>query len=631
MTHVLSGFFQSAEKFQPVIMLIPRYNYFGFFILSILYFTSIQGFTQGNPTRQIFNQNWISKTFNTPTATIPKILDTTISPVSTVMVDTHSIISPVLKTHFGVNTPFRNGSDQMTRSSIYNGKTFGLRFPAGSGSNLYFFDGNIPANMENYIDNNNNVQTINGINGLQASSMTPEIFINFKNSVNGVPIVVVNYFYARYGITSSNTRAARVQQAADYAAAFVHRLNIQLNGNVKYWEIGNECYGKWEPGYNVDNPQIGTVTGTEYGEDFSVFANAMKAIDPTIKVGVVLKDENDSWNATVLPEVEDHADFISVHNYFTTENQATAGNILGSVGQIHDIKTTIQSAITNYTNKAADYFPIALTEYNARGPYNCSMVNGLFITQIIGEVIKNQYGFASLWVSEWNWNSTDNESKGFLAKNDPEQANYTARQSYIPFYYYSKVFGDNMVSCQSGNANIKAYASTFSSGHIGLVLVNTSNSIQNTSISLYNGSTKFAIDKMYWYEMYANTIEPTVSGYKKFYINDSTSTTSGGGPSDLDAVKPYESVYYKNSMLKLKPYSVIFLTLTVSETYIFEGTENSDWQNANNWNKGCVPPVYFNGDVIIAANCVASGGMRFLLSEGANLIINSGVNLVWKW
>ena len=528
--------------------------------IQFLFLVSVGQTTNG---RNFFLDNYKSKTYTSPASVTAKTLASSSSPNAIVSVETANIIAPVLSTQFGVNTTFRNGPDQRSRASLYNGIVTSLRFPAGSGSNLYFWDGNIPSSFKQYYDKQNVVQSVAGINALGSANMTPNTFVQFKNDVNGEATVVVNYFYARYGITSTGTRAARVQQAANYAAAFVRKLNIDLGGKVKYWEIGNECYGKWEVGYNIADASIGTVTGKEYGEDFRTFVTAMKAVDPTIKIGAVVTEEDDAWTAGVLPEIKDHADFLVVHEYFTTEADATSANILASVPMISTIMTTLRSCITKYTGKPADYFPIALTEFNARGAYNGSMLNGVFITQILGEIIKNKFGLSALWVSEWNWDGTTQDVKAFLAKNDPEQDDYTARPTYLPFYYYGKCFGDNMVQSSSSNSAIKSYASTFSSGEIGVVLINPTSTSKTAKMLFNKNGVAEPIEKLNWYELYANTIEPTVVGYKKFYVNGQTSTTTGGGP-DLNLVKPYQTTYSSSNVFNMPPYSVFFVVAKVN-------------------------------------------------------------------
>jgi len=529
--------------------------------------------------RNFFLDKQLVRNYVQPAATVSKTLTASSSANATVTVDLNTVIAPVLSTQFGVNTTFRNGSDQRTRSDLYNGIITSMRFPAGSGSNLYFWDGNIPVSMKQYYDQYNVLQSVAGINGVNSNYMTPDIFINFKKDISGEPIVVVNYFYARYGTTTAGTRAARVQQAADYAAGFVRKLNVQLGGKVKYWEVGNECYGKWEAGYNVADASIGKLTPKEYGEDFRTFATAMKAVDPTIKIGAVVYDIEDEWNAGVLPEVKDAADFLSVHEYFTSVPDATPANLQAAVSNIAGIKATLQSCITKYTGRPVDYYPLALTEFNARGAYNASMFNGVFITQILGEIIKNGYGLATLWVSEWKWSETDNESKGFLALSDPEQKDFSPRPTYLPFYYFSKCFGDNMVQSSSSNSAVKSYASTFTSGQAGVVLINTSSTPKTVKLLINKNSQPEQIDKLQWFEVYANTIEPTVAGYKKFYVNGQTGTTTGGGP-DLNLVKPYQTTYSAGNVFTMPAYSVFFVVANKSITSINPAKDTK--QNTSN-------------------------------------------------
>lgn len=90
---------------------------------------------------------------------------------------------------------------------------------------------------------------------------------------------------------------------------------------IKYWEVGNELYGNgfyyggegWEEDLNVPHdgtPRRGNplLSPVKYGETFPLFAQAMKAVDPTIKVGAVLHwpyneyaaPDNVDWNDSVL-------------------------------------------------------------------------------------------------------------------------------------------------------------------------------------------------------------------------------------------------------------------------------------------------------------------------------------------
>jgi hypothetical protein len=520
---------------------------------------------------------WKSKTYATPTSSTSNTLSTGVTPDVTITIDTNNVLAKVLPTQFGSNTPFRNGSDQLTRKDLYTNSGHGImRFPAGSGSNRYFYDGVIPADSEMHqVNHSGTVKYVQGINGINSNYMTPDIFADFKNQTGSEATVVVNYFLARYikstldaSATDAEKRADRVSKAASYAAGFVRKMNIELGANIKYWEIGNECYGQWEEGYDVGGS---IVTGTEYGEDLRVFADSMKAVDPTIKVGVVVKSVNDGWNESVLPEVQNHADFLVVHNYFLPNNLSTAENVLAEVGQIATVYNTLQTAVEENTTKARDYFPIAMTEYNSRGTQNTTMLNGLFVSQILGEVIKNKYGLTSMWVSEWKWSVTAEESKGMLALEDPDQDDYTPRHAYIVYQYYHRCFGDKMVQATSSNSDIKVYASTFSSGEIGLVVVNPTANNTTFQLNLEAITNNSEYDNVYWYDFYGTDMN---KGNKKFYINGQTGTTAGGGPANFATLPPYYSTYATNKIFDSRKYSVQFIVLqktTENTTNVIDG------------------------------------------------------------
>jgi hypothetical protein len=487
---------------------------------------------------QQFN-HWTPRYYTPPINTTTQTLPSTGSATVQVTINPTEIVAPILPTQFGVNSNFRSGSGLVSRTPLY--QDFGsFRFPAGSGSNQYFWDGNIPSNT---------AITISPINGTKSKDFNPDEFVTFKNNANGEATVVVNYFYARYGTTPSGTRADRVQQAADYAASLVAYLNDTLNANVKYWEIGNECYGSWEKGYNINGS---IVTGTEYGEDFRVFAQTMKAVDPTIWVGAVLSNNSNSWNSQILHEVQDHADFLIVHHYFNVSGSGTAKTAATAIAE--DMQE-IQIAVGRYTNKPAGYFPVAFTEYNVAGSSTTNMKSGLFMAEALATIVENRFTLATAWVNEWNLDGTGNHSHGLLAKNDWRQADFTPRPSYTPFYYFGKNFGDQMIEANlTGDDKMRAYASTFSSSEIGVVILNYEDTSKSVAVDFVNTMN---VDTAYWYTVHADNVN---AGNTKFYVNGTTSTTSGGGP-DLDNVAANFAVLTDSSYFTLPKYSATYLVL----------------------------------------------------------------------
>jgi hypothetical protein len=119
------------------------------------------------------------------------------------------------------------------------------------------------------------------------------------------------------------------------------RINHRTPLDIKYWEIGNEVFGD---GYYADDSNGGRVedlhapyaaeakdsdkirhgnaalSPAAYGTAVVAFSHAMKAVDPTIKVGVVLFNPGvdkkaDEWNPAVLAECGTVVDFVILHWY----------------------------------------------------------------------------------------------------------------------------------------------------------------------------------------------------------------------------------------------------------------------------------------------------------------------------
>ncbi len=533
-----------------------------------------------------FDLNWKSKTFSIPATTTLSVMPTTGSATAVVTLAVTDTLGKVLPTQLGTNTTFRSNnttSKIIDRVGLYKSSGMGtFRYPAGSGSNIFFWDGVAPTNLLQYKDDDGIAKTLSPIIGTNPNTLTPALFVKFKEAVGVEANVNVNYFYARYGTTPEDTRigataeskrAARVKQAADYAAAFVKYMNIDLKANIKYWEVGNECYGNWEHGYNINGS---IVTGKEYGEDFNVFVAAMKAVDPTIKIGAIVISGTNSgdinWSSGVLQQVKNTADFLVMHEYFA--RIGTVQDVMNSPSGLTTDVTLMKDWVVQYAGKPRDYFPIALTEFNTQNQLNSTnMANGLLFTQLIGEVMKNQIGLATSWVNEWNGGGTIPEvnTHGLLTINDPRQAIYTPRSTFFPYYFYSKYFGSHILKASSNKSNVKVYASGFKDKELGIVLVNIGATDELVDLNI--DATKY--NTAYWHEMYALNVN---SENSKFYINGQTSTTTGGGPVNFEAVPAYQSEYKANSLVKIKPYSstyIAFVNKSALATGDFQDVKNS--------------------------------------------------------
>ncbi|MFD0331928.1 hypothetical protein ACFQZC_36630 [Streptacidiphilus monticola] len=85
------------------------------------------------------------------------------------------------------------------------------------------------------------------------------------------------------------------ESGAQLAADWVRYANVTHHYGIKYWEIGNEVYGNgtyggsWEPDRHCAAGSSPTNCGPAvYAQNVKAYISAMKAVDPSIVVGVVL-------------------------------------------------------------------------------------------------------------------------------------------------------------------------------------------------------------------------------------------------------------------------------------------------------------------------------------------------------
>ncbi|MCO5239621.1 MAG: alpha-L-arabinofuranosidase [Chitinophagaceae bacterium] len=498
-----------------------------------------------------FLNDWEAKTFNVPDyaeAAIPNIAASNI-----VTVDASSIITKIPRTITGHNantwmTPMTDQPQFMNH--ITNLRPHVIRWPAGSGSNLYFWNrpaGDIPEDAPVKLMNSDGVLKDAGYwfgktdNNWSAS--IDQYYQMREQSGNNEGVITINYGYARYG-TSADPVAAAAHLAADWV-----RYD---NGRTTYWEIGNENFGEWEAGYRIDvsqnkDGQPEYLTGKLYAQHFKVFADSMRKAaaetGKTIYIGAVTYDVETqawqtntvkTWNQTMMPELNGANDYFIVHSYFTPyQTNSTAGDILNAALTVPEkMMDFVTGQIQNY---GGNIKPVALTEWNmfAEGSrQQVSNVSGVFATIVLGEAIKNKYGLAARWDLLNSWDN-GNDHGLFSDGNEPNIPKWTPRPSFYYMYFFQKLLGDRMVPVNiQGSSNIKAYASTFSSGEINTTLVNTGTTALTVELKWKNFK---AGNRFYWYSLEGGEDNGAFS--RKVSINGNSTAREAGGPENYASIK----------------------------------------------------------------------------------------------
>src|SRR5262245_541063 len=179
------------------------------------------------------------------------------SPVH-ITVDSTRIVRTVDPRIFAVNTAVLDSqvNTDTTRTLLGATRIQALRFPGGSTSDTY-----------HWLTNRSDGNSFNW-----ATSF--DDFAKVAIPLNAQVFITINY--------GSGT----IQEAADW----VTYSNVTKQYGFKYWEIGNECYGSWE-----NDTHTAKWDPYTYALQVKDYWTEMKAVDPSIKIGVVAVTGEDSY------------------------------------------------------------------------------------------------------------------------------------------------------------------------------------------------------------------------------------------------------------------------------------------------------------------------------------------------
>jgi len=242
---------------------------------------------------------------------------------------------------------------------------------------------------------------------------------------------------------------------------------------IHYWEIGNEIGGngffgpEWEYDLHAPNPKGPNRKGNPalsmaaYGKNSLEFISAMKAVDPTIKIGVGVdmpdyNAANGTGNEALFKEVKDKIDFVVVHWYpkaSTTDLTVT-----------DDIKpqaAVLRDQIAKFAGPAMKNIPIGITETNGGGS---GAGRAIFATDTY-----------LTWFEAGAFNVDWLElHAGFLSDAPNEVPNDTPAEAYYGMEMAATAArpGDLLVEAESSSPMLSAHAIKRKDGGVAIVLIN---------------------------------------------------------------------------------------------------------------------------------------------------------------
>ena len=391
-----------------------------------------------------------------------------------VRVDAGQVVRTVDARHFGINAVMWDSyfDTPGTLSALRELDVQALRFPGGSPSDDYHWAFNR-----------------NGHN-LWHWATPFSSFVHIATNLHAQVFITVNY--------GSGT--------PEEAAAWVRCANITNHCGFKYWEIGNENYGNWE--HDENSPPHDAVT---YARRAKEFFRQMKAVDPSIKIGVVITESfrdrigvpldalanlklgefltqgYRGWTPTLLATLKELGvtpDFVICHRYpESVPGCEDDAYLLQSTTRWTADAAAARQQLRTYFGSAGTNVELLCTENNSigekTGKQTTSLVNALYLADSFGQIVQTEFN-SFLW---WNLRNIPDHN----ANNSPRL--YGWRQygddgvmcgndtRYPTFYTYKllKYFahaGDRIVRAASDSKVLSAYAAHRADGTLSLLIIN---------------------------------------------------------------------------------------------------------------------------------------------------------------
>jgi hypothetical protein len=237
-----------------------------------------------------------------------------------------------------------------------------------------------------------------GIPGKVANTLSP----GPDDYMQGVakPLQLSTVYTVNYGTNPPACNAGGDPEVN--GASLVRYTNKTKGYGIKYWEIGNEVFSNYSETDFHDHPN----SGDSYAMYEPAFYKEMKAVDPTIKIGVPVALSIYSYQAGFSLPVLAGASYDAVifHNYPVTDpitDGATLyqDRVASNSGRVRGELLAVQTALLN-VGKSPD--SIWVTEWNGEQSGNMwskqtiGAVTPLFVTSQLAE-----YMMAGVQIATW--------------------------------------------------------------------------------------------------------------------------------------------------------------------------------------------------------------------------------------
>jgi hypothetical protein len=458
---------------------------------------------------------------------------------------------------FGIETSIwdANLNTPQTIGILTNMGTQALRFPGGSDADDYHWiynrqDANTwtwttsPSSFIHVITNMN-VQAMTTLNYGTGSTNEASAWVAYANAPtnSGVSLGVdaLGFNWRTGGYWASIRAAAPL--GVDDGKNFL-RIHRPLPLGLKYWEVGNEVYGSWETDSNSSphNPYLYALRARDY-------ISLIKAVDPTVKIGVVVTPGEDSyadysdspaynaregsshwgWTPIVLATLAAQGvtpDFIIHHQYPQNAGGENDAGLLASSSDWAGIAAGLRQQITDYMGAPGTNIELLCTENNsissAPGKQSTSLVNGLYKADSLAQLMQTEFNGLFWWALR-NGTETDGNFSASLYGWRTYGDYGVVDSGYVnlyPTFYTSKLMqlfvkpGDTVLSATGDFALLSRYAVRRSDGSLTILAINKDPANTVTAPVVVTGFTPFSTGTAYSYGIPQDNAAKTGVGSK---------------------------------------------------------------------------------------------------------------------
>ena len=155
-----------------------------------------------------------------------------------------------------------------------------------------------------------------------------------------------------------------------------------------------------------------------------------------------------------------------------------------------------------------------------------------------------------------NGYSSGNDHGLFNSGDEPGVTKWNPRPAFYYMYYFQKMMGDRMLKSTTVGG-VLAYASSFTSGEKGVILVNKSSSAETVNVALQNVT---AGTRYYWYTLTGGSDNGEFS--PSVFVNGNGPTEPNGGPSaTYTTIKPNSAATSGGINVSMPARSVVYLVI----------------------------------------------------------------------